>query len=209
MGFYEDNIVPRIVDLACGRKDIAEHRREVASGLSGEVVEIGFGSGLNVPHYPAAVSKVLAVGRPLRGRAATGGLRSGWRRHRSPWNSPASTVRSFPSSQGGFDAALSTFTLCTIPDVGRALAEVRRVLRPGGRFYFLERGLSPDPRVARWQQRLTPVQRRLCGGCHFNRQVGTLVTTAGFEVSDLRNFHLAKVPKVVGYMYQGSAVVPG
>jgi ubiquinone/menaquinone biosynthesis C-methylase UbiE len=206
MGFYEDNIVPRIVDLACGRKDIAEHRREVASGLSGEVVEIGFGSGLNVPHYPAAVSKVLAVdpsevGRRLAAKRLAAAP--------VPVEFAGLDGQELPFESGSLDAALSTFTLCTIPDVGRALAEVRRVLRPGGKFYFLEHGLSPDPKTARWQERLTPLQRRLCGGCHFNRPVDELVTSAGFEISDLRNFRLAKVPKIVGYMYQGSAVAPG
>ena len=206
MGFYEDNIVPRIVDLACGRKDIAEHRREVASGLWGEVVEIGFGSGLNVPHYPAAVSKVLAVDPSEVGRRLAAKRLAA---SQVPVEFAGLDGQELPFEPGSLDAALSTFTLCTIPDVSRALAEVRRVLRPGGRFYFLEHGLSPEPKVARWQHRLTPVQRRLCGGCHFNRPVDLLVTAAGFEINDLRQVHLAKVPKIAGNLYLGTAVAPG
>jgi ubiquinone/menaquinone biosynthesis C-methylase UbiE len=206
MGFYEDNIVPRIVNLACGRKDIAEHRRELAAGLTGAVVEIGFGSGLNVPYYPTAVTKVLAVdpsevGRKLAAeRLAASPV---------PVEFAGLDGQELPFESASLDAALSTFTLCTIPDVKRALAEVRRVLRPGARFHFLEHGLCPDPKVARWQHRLTPLQRRLCGGCHFNRAVDQLVTEAGFEITDLRNDHLAKVPRTVGYLYQGTAVAPG
>lgn len=206
MGFYERNIVPRIVDLACGLKDIAEHRREVAGGLSGEVVEIGFGSGLNVPHYPSAVTKVLAVdpsevGRRLAARRLAASP--------VPVEFAGLDGQELPFESASVDHALCTFTLCTIPDVERALAEVRRVLRPGGQFHFLEHGLSPEAKVARWQHRLTPLQRRMCGGCHLNRDMHRLITAAGFEITDLRNFQLAKAPRFLGHVSQGAAVSPG
>ncbi|MGH9000585.1 MAG: class I SAM-dependent methyltransferase [Acidimicrobiia bacterium] len=203
MGFYADNVVPRIVNVACSRADIAEARRRVAEGLAGDVVEVGFGSGLNIEHYPPVVTKVLAVdpsavGRRLAARRLAAS--------QVPVEFAGLDGEQLSLPDASVDAALSTFTLCTIGDLPRALGELRRVLRPGGRLHFLEHGLSPSGRVARWQHRLTPVQRRLCGGCHLDRPIDRLIDAAGFEISALRNYHL-KGPKTVGYMYEGVAQV--
>jgi ubiquinone/menaquinone biosynthesis C-methylase UbiE len=201
MGFYERSVLPRVVNVICGTGQIDKLRARVAEGLAGEVVEVGFGSGLNVPHYPAEVERVYAVDPSFTGRRL-----AGKRVAASP--APVEYVgldgQDLPLKARSVDAALSTFTLCTIPDVGRALGEIHRVLRPGGTVHFLEHGLSPDGRVATWQHRLTPVQRRIGGGCHLDRPIDRLLSEAGFEIGEVRNYHL-KGPKTFGYMYEGVA----
>lgn len=180
MGFYREHLLPRLVDRACGTAELRRWRTQVAAGLSGTVVEIGFGSGLNMPAYPSEVELVYAV-EP----AETA-------RRMAEERIAASHVRvehvgldgqAIPLPDGSCDGALCTFTLCTIPDVEAALAEVHRVLRPGGRFHFLEHGLSPDDGVARWQRRLDPIQKRVADGCHLTRDPVALVQGAGFEVA--------------------------
>jgi ubiquinone/menaquinone biosynthesis C-methylase UbiE len=201
MGFYERSVLPRVVNVMCGTGQIDKLRARVAEGLAGEVLEVGFGSGLNVPHYPAEVERVYAVDPSFTGRRL-----AGKRVAASPV--PVEYVgldgQDLPLKARSVDAALSTFTLCTIPDVGRALGEIHRVLRPGGTVHFLEHGLSPDGRVAAWQHRLTPVQRRIGGGCHLDRPIDRLLSEAGFELGEVRNYHL-KGPKTFGYMYEGVA----
>jgi SAM-dependent methyltransferase len=185
MGLYREHVVPRLVDLACGSAGFERWRVRAADGLAGRVVEIGFGSGLNVPHYPAEVDVVLAV-EPARvaRRLAECRIEA----------SPVSVEhvgldgQQIPLQDASCDAALCTFTLCTVPDPDLALSEIRRVVRPGGTIHFLEHGLSPDPRVARWQHRFEPVQRRLADGCHLTRDPTALVEQAGFvmEVNEQR-----------------------
>lgn len=201
VGFYERSVLPRVVNVVCGTGEIARLRARVAAGLAGEVVEVGFGSGLNVPHYPPEVERVYAVDPSVTGRRL-----AAKRVAASPV--PVEYVgfdgQDLPLKARSVDGALSTFTLCTIPDIDRALGEIHRVLRPGGTFHFLEHGLSPDARVATWQHRLTPVQRRVAGGCHLDRPIDRLLADAGFEVDEVRNYHL-KGPKTFGYMYEGVA----
>ena len=174
--------------------------------LDGDVLEVGFGSGLNVPYYPATVSRVWAVDPATVGREL-----AAERVAASPV--PVEDVgldgEDLPLDDGAVDHVLTTWTLCTIPDVGRALAEVHRVLRPGGVLHFLEHGRSPDPKVARWQDRLTPVQRRVFGGCHLNRPIDDLVVGSGLEVTELATFYLeGPGPKSFGYMFEGTATKP-
>lgn len=173
----------------------------MAIGLTGEVLEVGFGSGLNVPHYPARVERVLAVDPATIGRKLAA--------HRVA----ASTVpvdyigldgTSLPVDTGSIDHVLITWTMCTIPDVNKALGEIHRVLRPGGQIHFAEHGRSPDPNVAQWQDRLTPFQRRWAGGCHLNRPIDRLIDEAGFATSRMNTFYL-KGPKPFGYMFEGLA----
>jgi ubiquinone/menaquinone biosynthesis C-methylase UbiE len=182
MGVYADQVLPRIQDKVMDRKVARPIRSRVCSGLHGDVVEIGFGSGLNVAYYPAEIGGVWAVEPSL--------VCMGLARKRID----ASSVEVAAAGLDGqdldlpserFDAALSTWTLCTIPDVDRALSEVRRVLKPGGSFHFVEHGRAPDRDVVRWQKRIEPFNKRFAGGCHLTRRIVELVTDAGFVVEQL------------------------
>jgi ubiquinone/menaquinone biosynthesis C-methylase UbiE len=200
MSYWERKILPRVIDRTCGMAEIRPYRDEVVAGLAGDVVEIGFGSGLNMPHLPDTVERLYAVDPSELGQRL-----AAERIAASPV--PVEVIgldgQSLPLADRSVDAALSTFTLCTIPDVAAALAEVRRVLRPGGELHFLEHGLSPAPRTARWQHRLDGLQRRIAGGCHLVRPIDRVIIDAGFEVTSLRNALLK--PATHGYLYLGVA----
>jgi ubiquinone/menaquinone biosynthesis C-methylase UbiE len=201
MGFYENQILPRLTELAMSRGELTPIRARVAASLDGDVLEVGFGSGLNVPHYPPAVAHLRAVdpatvGRKLAAkRVASSGV---------PVEYIGLDGQALPLESGSIDHVLTTWTLCTIPDVDRALSEIRRVLRPGGMFHFVEHGRSPDRKVAGWQDRLTPLQRRVAGGCHLNRPIDELVMSSGLELVQLENYY-AKGPRPFGYMFEGLA----
>lgn len=205
MGFYRDQVVPRLVDVACGARTNDPLRRRVCAGLRGEVVEVGFGSGHNVPYYPAAVTRVDAVEPADLGWRLAGERLAA---SRVPVRRSGLDGQVLPFADDSHDAALSTWTLCTIPDVAAALLEVRRVLRPGGTFHLVEHGLAPDERVRRWQRRLEPVQRRVAGGCHLTRTIVELVTAAGFTVTALDVFYADGAPKSVGALTLGTARAP-
>jgi len=204
VGFWDDQVVPRFTDKMLSNRDVMRHRAKVTVGLHGEVVEIGFGSGLNVPSYPQSVTKVYAVDPSLVARDLASA-----RVEASPVE-----VRyvgldgaTLPLDDASVDTALSTFTLCTIPDVTSAVREVCRVLKPGGTFHFLEHGLSPEPGIAQWQHRLNGVQQRIAGGCHLDRPIEQLVRDAGFEITRLDHDQLAgpKFMQPWSYLYEGVA----
>jgi ubiquinone/menaquinone biosynthesis C-methylase UbiE len=205
VGLYEEQVLPRIVNAACGLKPLRPYRERVCEGLHGRVLEVGFGSGLNIPFYPDAVTAVAAV-EP----ADTGWRLAGKRRAAAavPIERTGLDGQSLPLPDASCDAALSTFTLCTIPDVAAALREIRRVLKPGGTFHFLEHGLAPDEGVRRWQHRLEPIQKRLFGGCHLTRPIADLVTGAGFTMKELDTFYEKSAPKPVGAASLGIATAP-
>lgn len=206
MRFYDEKVLPRLINLVCGLRTSHQLRQRVCADLHGEIVEIGFGSGLNVPFYPAAVTRVAAV-EP----ADLGWKLAGKRLAATPIPVQRSGLdgAALPFADDRFDAALSTWTLCTIPDVAAALREVRRVLKPGGALHFVEHGLAPDARVQRWQHRLDPIQKRLAGGCHLTRPVAAMLTTAGFELTELDVFYQDGVPKSFGSFSVGTALTPG
>jgi ubiquinone/menaquinone biosynthesis C-methylase UbiE len=202
MGFYREQVLPRGLNIVMDRKPNREIRARVCRGLAGHVVEIGFGTGLNTPYYPAAVKKVVAVEpsevgiRLARDRIAAtpvtvelGGLNG------EHLDLPSDT----------FDAALSTWTLCSIPDFGLALEELRRVLKPGGAFHFVEHGHAPDAKVARWQERIEPFWLPIGGGCHITRRIPEAIEGAGFAIDDLDTYYLKGEPKTFGYMFEGRA----
>jgi SAM-dependent methyltransferase len=205
MSLYCDHVLPRIVNRAGAVKAAAPLRKRVCEGLEGEVVEIGFGSGHNVPFYPGAVSRVAAVEpADLGWKLAAKRLSE----TRVPVERSGLDGQSLPFPDDSFDAALSTWTMCTIPDLAAALAELRRVLKPGAKLHFLEHGLAPDESVQRWQHRLEPLQKRVFGGCHLTRPVPDLVSGAGFTIADLDVFYEEGVPKVLAADSLGTAVSP-
>ena len=204
MGWYERQALPRIVDISLRSADFARIRAKLAGDLDGGVLEIGFGSGLNVPHYPANVTRVLAIDPATTGRKLAAQRIA---RCAVPIEFAGLDAGALPADDGSVDHVLSTWTLCTVPDPVLALAEIWRVLRPGGSLNFAEHGLSPDEKVAKFQHRFTPVQRRIFGGCHLDRPIDKLIAGAGFELSRLDNYYM-RGPRAVGYTFEGIAVRP-
>lgn len=204
MGWWTERVVPRLADKTLDNAYMARRRAEVCAGLSGSVLEIGFGSGLNVPHYPPSVQSVTAI-EPSDLAWSRAADRVAARRitvHRGGLDGARLDL-----GDDSIDSALSTFTLCTIPDVESALAEVSRVLRPGGTLHFLEHGVAPDESVHRWQARLEPMQRRMAGGCHLTRSPVELVAGSGLVVDHADQAYLPgpAVGRPWGFVYAGIA----
>ncbi len=204
MGIYRREVLPRVIDKLLSTGEVMKYRSQAVEGLHGKVVEIGFGSGLNVSLYPPEVTTVYAVDPATVGQKLAAERVS---------DSPVDVQyigldgQSLPLDDESCDAALSTYTLCTIPDAGLALSEVMRVLKPGARFHVLEHGLAPDPNVAKWQGRLNPIQKRLGDGCHLDRDHRAMLTDAGFEIESLDEWY-AKGPKSFSRLYRGVAIKP-
>ena len=201
MGMYTEHILPRCIDLAMSRPMFEAARARATRDLLGDVLEVGFGSGLNLPHYPHTVTKVYAVDPSLTGRRLAK-ERLAACPIRVEWAGLDGQRIELPDAS--VDTVLSTFTLCTIPDLSTALRELLRVLKPGGKLHFVEHGRSPDARVARLQNWLDPIRRPFVGGCHLNRPIADAIRDAGFCLDRLHNYYLP-VPKVSGYIYEGRA----
>lgn len=202
MGFYSRVIVPRFMDRAMSGPEFAEYRKQVLGEAQGEVLEIGFGTGLNLAYYPRTVQKISTVDpNPGMNSLALKKIKAS---HIQVEQHIMSSEQ-LPFADGSFDTIVSTWTLCSIGKVEQALREMRRVLKPEGRFLFIEHGLSPDPKVQVWQHRLTPLQKKLADGCHFDRNIKQLIEQQGFHFQSLKEFYVEGFPKYSGYMYQGSA----
>lgn len=204
MGVWTDRVVPRLTDRALSVGEVMKLRAVVCAGLTGRVLEIGFGSGLNIEKYPPAVLSVDAVEPADAGWALSAQRRAS---AHVPILRTGLDGQRLDAETAAYDSVLSTFTLCTIPDPAAALAEVRRVLRPGGTLHFLEHGLAPESGVVTWQRRLEPLQRRCFAGCHLTRDMPALVADAGLEVVRLEQAYLPgpRLARPWGYGYVGTA----
>jgi ubiquinone/menaquinone biosynthesis C-methylase UbiE len=203
MGIYSRHIFPRVLDYLLRGEAVSRERRVTLAPLAGRVLEIGFGTGLNLRHYPEAVTglTILDAERMLVGRVT-----------RRIAAAPMPVEKLYLDASGRlpfgddtFDGVATTFTLCTIPDAAAALGEMRRVLKPTGLLAYLEHGHSDDRRVARWQDRLNPLQKLVACGCHLNRRIDALITNAGFAIEDLERAVIPGLPRVVGTIYRGTA----
>lgn len=201
MSFYQRYVIPRLTHLAMRQKQLLPFRQRVISAAEGRVLEIGIGSGLNFPFYSDAVTSVIGLEpssellRMARARAAGAA---------APITLLDASAETIPLDSGSIDTVVTTWTLCTIPNVAQALTEMRRVLRPGGALLFVEHGRAPEPGVARWQDRLDPLWSRLAGGCHLNRKMDELITGSGFRIEALENARIPG-PRTHTYLYQGQA----
>ena len=203
MGFYSDSVVPRLVTCACGTKPILKQREKVVPMASGRVLEIGLGAGHNLPYYHASqVESVVGIDpcatswKLAQPRAASLGV---------PLEFIEGSAEEMPLPDASFDSVLMTYSLCTIPDAHKALAEIRRVLKPEGRLLFCEHGVAPDPGVSKWQARINPLWRRLMGGCNLNRPIVDWIEQAGFLVKTLDQMYLPGTPRIAGFNVWGAA----
>lgn len=205
MGLYSKYVVPRLVTCACGTKPVLKQRAKVVPRARGVVLEIGLGAGQNLPHYDvAAVERVIGVDP----------CETSWdlaqeRVRQVPFDVDfiAASAESIGLPDHAVDAVLLTFALCTIPDPAAALAEARRLLRPGGELIFCEHGRAPDPDVQKWQNRVNPIWRRLAGGCNLNRDIPGLLAEAGFVIREAEQMYLPGTPRIAGFNYWGVATV--
>ena len=201
MGFYSQRILPYLLDWALSDPIMAQYRREVLANVTGEVLEIGFGTGLNLSYYPESIRNLVAIdANPGVHVLAQKRIQKS---HITVDNRVLNGEK-LPIADNTFDSVVSTWTLCSIAKVEQALQEIYRVLKPGGKFFFVEHGLSHEPQVQIWQNRLTPIQKVIADGCHFNRNMRQLIEQQ-FDTVTLKEFYAEKTPKFVGYLYQGTA----
>ena len=202
MGFYSNLIIPYCIDFTLSGSTLKKYRQQLLADVSGEILEIGFGTGLNLPHYPDNVTKITTIDpnagmqRLARSRIAASNISV---------DHKVLNGESLPMADDSFDSVVCTWTLCSIPQVDKAIAEVHRLLKPGGKFFFIEHGLSHEPKIQAWQNRLTPVQKAIADGCHLNRQIKHIVQQKFNDVT-VEQFYAPKLPKAIGYMYRGIAV---
>lgn len=201
MGFYSNFIIPYGIDIVMSGSPLSEYRQQLLKNVSGEILEIGFGTGLNLPFYPDSVSKITTIDpnpgmkKLARSRIADSNIDVDFQ---------LLNGESLPMADASFDSVVCTWTLCSIAQVEQAIAEVYRLLKPKGKFFFIEHGLSKDSQIQAWQNRLTPIQKVVADGCHLNRNIQHLVEQKFSQVS-IEQFYAPKLPKVIGYMYQGIA----
>ncbi len=201
MNFYEKWILPRLVDVAMRNKEATRYRKKIVTQARGSVLEIGVGSGLNLPFYGAGVEHLYALDPSeellTMARKKARGIAL-------PIEFLAHSGEEIPLDAGSVDTVVTTWTLCSIPDPAQALKEMKRVLKPGGTLLFAEHGLAPEAQVQRWQQRLNPLWSRFTGGCNLNRKIDQLIRAAGFQIANLETEY-AKGPRPMSYIYSGRA----
>ncbi|RPJ50971.1 MAG: class I SAM-dependent methyltransferase [Chloroflexi bacterium] len=202
MNYYNRKILPKLMDSSMATPDLMRLRRKLLAQVHGQVLEIGMGGGHNLACYPPGIRQITAVDvhseliQTAVDRAQQVGITVDYH--------PVSAER-LPFAGECFDSVVSTWTLCSIPDVNQALEEIHRVLRPGGDIFFIEHGLSPDAKIRTWQNRLTPLQKFFSGGCHLNRDIPALLRDAGFTIKELQTFYLKDTPRISGYSFMGTA----
>jgi ubiquinone/menaquinone biosynthesis C-methylase UbiE len=201
MGFYQNQIVPLLINLTMRQRNLTAYRSRVVPAAEGQVLEIGIGSGLNLPFYTRNVRHVIGLDpSPKLLSMARGNLRLGLR----PVEFVEGSAEAIPLENGSVDTVVTTWTLCSVPNAGRTLREMSRVLKPTGRLLFVEHGRAPDPNVQWWQDHMAPVWKRLGGGCHLNRAIKLLIEDAGFQFERFETGYMVG-PKPMTFMYEGSA----
>jgi ubiquinone/menaquinone biosynthesis C-methylase UbiE len=202
MGFYDNWVVPRILNVAMGMGFVTDERKKALAGVTGAVLEVGFGSGHNLPWYPDTVRSVVAVdpsteaAKLARKRIAAA---------RFPVEYIALEGERIAAADASFDSVVSTFTLCSIPDPIAALEQMRRVLKPDGKLFLVEHGRSAEPNIQRWQDRMNGFQRTICGGCNMNRDIERLVREAGFAFEQIDKYYVKGQPKLTAFLTRGVA----
>jgi ubiquinone/menaquinone biosynthesis C-methylase UbiE len=204
MGFYSDIIIPIFYDTSMDSPKINEGRKSILSRITEEeVLEIGFGTGINIKYYPENVKKIIGVD-------VNGGMLKQFDKKSGNGKIEIELLHrsgeTLPFHDNSISAAISTYTLCSIKNVTSSLSEIFRVLKPCGKYYFLEHGLADNPKTQKWQNRLNPIQNIWAGGCNLNRDIKSLIINSGFKISELKNYYMKRDPKIVGYMYEGIAV---
>jgi ubiquinone/menaquinone biosynthesis C-methylase UbiE len=203
MGFYSKYIFPRMLDWALGNPELGKYRRRALEAARGKVLEVGFGTGLNLPYYPEAVNEITAIDPESM-------LPEKVAERIKKFPVPVNFVQldasgHLPFADATFDSIITTWTLCSIENVEPALAEMRRLLKPDGRYIFFEHGRSDDAKTAKWQDRFNPVEKVIGAGCNINRPIDRLIKAAGFAIEDLERFVMPKTPRILGEMYRGTA----
>jgi ubiquinone/menaquinone biosynthesis C-methylase UbiE len=203
VGVYGEQILPRLQDKVMKRKGTGEVRSRVCAGLSGDIIEVGFGTGLNIPYYPTEVRRVFAV-EPSRVCMQLAEERIARSHVHVELAGLTGEHLNLPSDS--IDTVLSTWTLCTIPNLDAALYELRRVLKSGGTFHFVEHGRAPDATTAKWQRRIEPIHKKLAGGCHLTRDIPGHLESAGFQIEQLDTYYFESEPKPYGFTFEGRAL---
>ncbi|NWG28126.1 MAG: class I SAM-dependent methyltransferase [Ignavibacteriaceae bacterium] len=206
MGFYSNVIIPFFYDYSMDSPKINEGRKSILNKITEEeILEIGFGTGINLRFYPPNIKKIIGVD-------ANGGMLQQAQKKITNGRFEIELINhsseSLPFPDDSIRAIVSTYTLCSIKNINSALKEIYRVLKPGGKYYFLEHGLADNPKTQKWQHRLNPIQNIWADGCNLNRDIKKLITNSGLKIIDLKNYYMKRDPKIVGYMYEGIAVKP-
>lgn len=204
MSFYSNVIVPFFYDYSMDSQKINKGRKSILSKITEEeILELGFGTGINLKFYPENIKKVIGVD-------ANEGMLKQFKKKSNNGSIEIDLLHqsgeSLPFPDNSIDAVVSTYTLCSIKQINSALKEIYRVLKLGGKYYFLEHGLADNPKTQKWQQRLNPIQNIWADGCNLNRDMKSLINNAGFNIIELKNYYMERDPKIVGYMYEGIAV---